>query len=149
MLFKALLPYEAQIENDLEFIHYALGVVVHPNVVIGRRVRIYHQVTLAAETWIGSPHKIIIEDGVHIGTGSIVIARPDTTLTIGKNACIAAGAVVTRNVAPGVTVVGVPASPLPPRTERTTVSCAGATTLSASGKEPDPPPVRSESNPTG
>lgn len=42
VLFKAILPYEADIQRDIHLDHYALGVVMHPNVSIGHRVRIYH-----------------------------------------------------------------------------------------------------------
>ena len=99
--FKAILPPQARIERDLQLEHYGLGVVVHPNVVIGKRVRIYHHVTLASETWIGSEHKIVIGDDVVIGAGAIVIARTNTSLTIGQGARVGAGAVVTRDVGPG------------------------------------------------
>lgn len=108
-LFKAILPYEAVFEQDLRLEHYGMGVVIHPNVKIGQRVTIYHHVTLAAETWIGSPHGIIIGNGVLIGAGAIVIARTNVTLHIGDGATIGAGAVVTKDVSPGETVVGVPA----------------------------------------
>lgn len=112
LLFKCLLPFEARIERDLILEHYALGVVVHPNVTIGRGVRIFHHVTLATQTWIGSPHRIVVGDGVMIGTGAIVIGRGDQSLHIGDGAIIGAGAVVTGDVAAGLTVVGAPARPI-------------------------------------
>jgi serine O-acetyltransferase len=114
VLFKCLLPYEADIQPDVMLEHYALGVVIHPNVQIGHRVRIYHQVTLAAETWIGSEHRIVIGDDVVIGVGASVIGRGDRSLTVGAGARIGAGAVVVRDVAPGQTVVGIPARAIEP-----------------------------------
>lgn len=107
--FKAILPYQAQIEKDLLLEHYGLGIVIHPNVRIGHRVRIYHHVTLAGETWIGSEHRINIGDDVVIGAGAIIVARENTSLFIGNGAMIGAGAVVTHDVAAGETVVGSPA----------------------------------------
>ncbi|MCW3062127.1 MAG: cysE [Capsulimonas sp.] len=107
--FKAILPPQAEIHPDIKLEHYGMGIVIHPNVVIGRRVKIYHNVTLAAETWIGSPHKIVIGDDVVIGAGAIVVARPDQGLTVGNNARIGAGSVVTKDVPENATVVGSPA----------------------------------------
>lgn len=112
VLFKAILPFQADIQKDVQLEHYGLGIVVHPNVTIGRRVRIYHHVTLAAETWVGSEHRLIIGDDVMIGAGAIVIGRVNQTLRIGDGARVGAGAVVTKDVAPGQTVVGSPARPL-------------------------------------
>lgn len=118
-LFKCLLPFEAEVESDIMLEHYGLGVVMHPNVRIGHRVRIYHQVTLAAETWIGSEHRIVLEDDVMIGVGAKIIGRGDRTLTIGRGAKVGAGAVVTHDVAPGETVVGIPARPVAKREVQT------------------------------
>jgi len=112
LIFKAILPPEAIVAPDVKLEHYGMGVVIHPNVEIGGGVRIYHQVTLAAESPVGSAHKIFIGDGVTIGAGAIVIARGYQSLTIGDNAYVGAGAVVTRDVAPGQTVVGNPARPI-------------------------------------
>lgn len=112
MVYKCILPFEAEIESDIILEHYGLGVVIHPNVKIGKGVRIFHQVTLAASTWIGSEHKIHLEDGVMLGAGVIVISRPDQSLTIGRNAQIGAGAVVTHSVPPDEIWAGVPAKKL-------------------------------------
>jgi acetyltransferase-like isoleucine patch superfamily enzyme len=54
---------------------------------------------------LDSVGKIDIRDNVFIGYGAIVL--PD--VTIGPNAIVAAGAVVTKNVAPGTIVGGIPA----------------------------------------
>jgi acetyltransferase-like isoleucine patch superfamily enzyme len=54
-----------------------------------------------------------IEDHAYIGTGAILRqGSPEKPLTIGKGAVVGMGAVVTKDVAPGVTVVGNPARPL-------------------------------------
>ena len=49
-----------------------------------------------------------IEDGCLIGTGATILQY----LHIGEGATVGSGAVVTKNVEPGVTVVGIPAKPL-------------------------------------
>src|SRR6059058_2000012 len=82
-VFHAVLPPEAEIAPDVMLEHYALGIVVHPNVRIGRGVQIWHGVTLAAETAVGSPYRLVVEDGVMIGTGAKIIARPNTSLRLG------------------------------------------------------------------
>ncbi len=112
ILFKAILPYQAEIQRDIHLDHYGLGIVIHPNVTIGCRVRIYHQVTLAAETWVGSEHRIFIGDDVTIGAGAIILGRSNQSLIVGDHAFIGAGSVVTRDVAAGQTVAGSPARPL-------------------------------------
>ena len=59
---------------------------------------------------------VIIEDGAYIGTGAMLRqGTPEKPLRIGAGATVGMGAVVTKDVAAGVTVVGNPA-----RTLRTT-----------------------------
>lgn len=56
---------------------------------------------------------VVIEDHAYIGTGASIIQGKSTRpLTIGRGAVVGMGAVVTKSVPPGVTVVGNPARPL-------------------------------------
>lgn len=56
---------------------------------------------------------VVIEDHAYIGTGAIIRqGRSGKPLVIGKGAVVGMGAVVTKDVPPGVTVVGNPAKPL-------------------------------------
>jgi sugar O-acyltransferase (sialic acid O-acetyltransferase NeuD family) len=56
---------------------------------------------------------IVIEDDVYVGTGAIIRqGRPGKPIVIGRGAVIGMGAVVTKDVAPGVTVIGNPARPM-------------------------------------
>lgn len=50
---------------------------------------------------------VVIQEGASIGAGAICVAP----LTLGKNCLVAAGAVVTKDVPPGETWIGVPAKP--------------------------------------
>ncbi len=115
LVYHAVLPYQAVIERDIILEHYGLGVVIHPNVTLGHRVRIFQHVTIAAETWVGSPHRVVIGDDVVIGAGACIIPSPDSGLEIGASAQVGANAVVKKPVEPGQTVVGVPAKPLVPK----------------------------------
>lgn len=60
--------------------------------------------------------RIKVEDDVYIGSDATFLpGRADKFLTVGKGAVIGAGALVTKDVAPGTIVAGVPAKPLPAR----------------------------------
>lgn len=109
LVHKCLLPAEAQVGEGVILEHYAMGIVMHPQVRIGNRCRVYHHVTLAGETWIGSPHFITLEDDVTIGAHSVVVARPNTPLTIGHKSVLGAGSVLTKNIPPYEIWAGNPA----------------------------------------
>ena len=108
-LHRALLPTQSEVGANLWLPHYGFGVVVHPNVVLGDDVTLWHNVTIAADTLTYTEHRIRIGDGVVVGTGATIVARADRGLEIGAGARIGAGAVVTGDVEPGATYVGVPA----------------------------------------
>ena len=59
-------------------------------------------------------HQTTIQDGASIGVDTMMVAP----VTIGEGATTGAGAVVTRDVAPGKTVVGMPARPIELRRRR-------------------------------
>ncbi|BEP13388.1 hypothetical protein acdb102_16990 [Acidothermaceae bacterium B102] len=69
---------------------------------IGANCWVNQQVTIGKDSFSRAPR---IEDDVVIATGAIVIGG----ITIGKGAHIGAGAVVTKDVPPGMVAVGVPA----------------------------------------
>jgi len=116
-VFHAVLPFQCEVERDIELMHQGLGVVVHPNVSIGHRVRVYNHVTIGSDTWIGSPYRITVEDRAVIGTGAKIIAKREQAIRIGADSRIGANAVVLSDVPPGATAVGIPARCIVPALE--------------------------------
>ena len=100
-LYHNSLPIKASVSADLRFGHHGFGTVIHGNVVIGERVKIWHNVTLAVRAGEGSSHRIHVEDDVQIGANSVVITPLEGSLRIGRGARIGAGAVVTRRARRG------------------------------------------------
>lgn len=80
-----------------EFVIINLSATIGHDVKIGDFVSIMPGVNVSGNVTIG--------DGAFIGSGATILQG----LSIGEGATVGAGAVVTRNVKPGITVVGVPA----------------------------------------
>jgi sugar O-acyltransferase (sialic acid O-acetyltransferase NeuD family) len=101
--------------------HYAS---VTSNVTIGRGFHAYLYSYVAHDCVIGDyvtfapgvkcNGNIVIENHAYIGAGAVLKpGQPGNPLRIGAGAIVGMGAVVTRSVAAGTTVVGNPAKPVP------------------------------------
>lgn len=85
-------------------IDHGSGIVIGETAEIGDDVIIYQGVTLGGTGKdVGKRHPSV-ESGVMIGSGAKVLGP----ITVGRNAKVAAGAVVVNDVEPNSTVVGVP-----------------------------------------
>lgn len=113
------------------FARFLTGIDIHPGATIGRRfflehgfsvigesvevgddVTIYQHVTLGGTnptTGVGGKRHPTVRNGVVIGSGAQVLGP----IEVGEGAKIGANSVVTRDVAPHATVVGIPARPVP------------------------------------
>jgi acetyltransferase-like isoleucine patch superfamily enzyme len=84
-------------------------VVIGKNVQVGPRVMfetVGHGLYYVPGVGRGTTSRpIVVEDEVWIGAGSIIVQG----VTVGRGAVVGAGSLVTRDVAPGTVVVGVPA----------------------------------------
>lgn len=83
------------------------GIVIHPEAQVGPNCLIFQQVTIGTAGETGVP---CIGGHVDIGAGARVLGG----ITVGDHALIGANAVVVNDVAPGATVVGIPARPVSP-----------------------------------
>jgi serine O-acetyltransferase len=89
------------------FIDHGMGVVIGETAEIGDDVLIYHGVTLGGLSGVPGKRHPTVEDHVTIGAGAQVLGP----IRVGRGARIGANAVVVNPVAPGCTVVGIPARP--------------------------------------
>src|SRR5262249_41049432 len=78
------------------------GIVIHSRTVVGSHVTVMQQVTIGGKDR-GENVAPVIEDDVYIGAGAKVLGG----VRIGKGTVIGANAVVTRDIPPYCTVVGV------------------------------------------
>ena len=99
-------------------IDHGTGVVVGETSIIGDDVTLYQAVTLGgiapsvdSGSQVDQKRHPTVEDGAIIGSGAQVLGP----ITIGKGARVGANAVVTRDLAAGVTAVGIPARVIMPR----------------------------------
>jgi acetyltransferase EpsM len=94
------------------------GAIIGPRVALGRGVIINHAASVDHDSEIGDYGNICpgarfggcvqTEPGVFVGLNASVLQG----LRLGENAVVGAGPVVTRKVAPGEAVVGIPARPV-------------------------------------
>lgn len=93
------------------------GVCIEDDVFIGHNVTFIndrHPSAEGARTGQWRLEATVVKKGASIGSGAVILCG----LTIGEGARVGAGAVVVEDVPAGVTVVGVPARPLPAKSAR-------------------------------
>ena len=103
----SIIECDAIIGNNVIFANHVslIGRYDHNYQQIGVPTRLASQIRDRDYNWKGSNQKIIVEDDVWIGLGSIVLSG----VTIGKGSIIAAGSVVTKDVEPYAIYGGNPA----------------------------------------
>jgi len=124
------------------FIDHGMGVVVGETSEIGDDVTIYHGVTLGgvapsvdSDSQRNQKRHPTLEDGVIVGSGAQVLGP----ITVGRCARVGANAVVTKDVPPGTTVVGIPAKAVGTRERKETEEQAPFVAYGTpTGDVPDP-----------
>ncbi len=90
------------------FIDHGMGIVIGETAEVGDDVTLYQGVTLGGTGKQRGKRHPTLEDGAVVGCGAAVLGP----IAVGRGAKIGSGAVVTKPVLPGATVIGIPARPV-------------------------------------
>lgn len=101
----AEIHYRADIGPGLLVLHPSLGTVVSAFAVAGRNLILTGGNCVGSRPQAVFPGAVTLGDDVELGVNAVVLGPA----TVGSGAFVAAGAVVVEDVAPGMTVAGVPA----------------------------------------
>ncbi len=126
------------------FVDHGMGVVIGETAEIGHDCTLYHGVTLGGTTWQAGKRHPTLGNGVVVGAGAKILGP----VYIGDNARVGSNAVVVKDVAVGVSVVGVPAravvaknkeeKPSPADKKQTAEDKAGFNAYAQEIQAPDP-----------
>ncbi|WP_437894981.1 serine O-acetyltransferase [Sorangium sp. So ce124] len=100
--FAAFVPSSATIGENFRLGYWGLGVVIHPDAVIGDNCIVGQNVTIGKN--FGRKRAPRIGNDVYIGAGSVVIGD----ITVGDNVIIGANSVVNKDVPSNTVVAGNP-----------------------------------------
>jgi serine O-acetyltransferase len=103
---KVWIPPQATLGEDFHIIHAEGSLSIHPDVVIGDRCGVMHNVTIGTNMGAGAP---VIGDDVFVGVNSSVLGK----IRIGDRVRIGANTAVATDVPSDSTVVGSPARIFP------------------------------------
>jgi serine O-acetyltransferase len=93
------------------FIDHGTGLVIGETAEVGDDVTLYQGVTLGGVSLEKGKRHPTLMNGVIVGAGAQVLGP----VTVGEGARVGSNAVAVRDVAPGTTVVGIPAKAVEPR----------------------------------
>jgi serine O-acetyltransferase len=113
------------------FIDHGMGVVIGETAVVGNDVTLYQGVTLGGTSLNKGKRHPTLEDGVIVGAGAQVLGP----IRVGAGARVGANAVVVRDVAPGMSMVGIPARPAHEKSSMHETPVAQVSRESARGAE--------------
>lgn len=119
LVFRCVVPPECSIGAGTRFWHSGLGIVLHPDVTIGKNCNIYNHVVIGGghDGPDGPAIRIVVGDSVTIGAGAKIMCKSGLLL-IGDGSSIGANAVVLSDVPPHTIAVGVPAQLYPKKSRR-------------------------------
>lgn len=120
-LLSVEIPQSVSIGRDFELAHGGFGVVIHPNSVIGERVKIYPGVTLGRAD-IHYPMEQSKFEGIEIGDDVILapgvkVLCKEGVMKIGRGTVVGANAVLTQSTGENEIWAGIPAKCLGNREE--------------------------------
>lgn len=114
------------------FIDHGDGVVIGETAEIGDDVLIYHGVTLGGKSMRREKRHPTIEDCVTIGANATLLGD----ITVGEGATVGAGAVVSEDVPPEVTVAGNPAEVVESKPSVTEEAADESDVQASNGEDP-------------
>lgn len=105
ILFNCDIAYQVDLPVSTVMPHQGLGVVIHPNTIIGNNCIIYQNSTIGSKHGTGKDGAPTIGNNVMIGAGSVVLGP----IRVGNNVTIGANSVVLSDVPDNSVVCGSPA----------------------------------------
>ncbi|WP_435346952.1 serine O-acetyltransferase [Haloarchaeobius sp. HRN-SO-5] len=99
--------HPAAVVGDRVVIDHGMGVVIGETAEVGDDVHMYHGVTLGGNSPRPEKRHPTLRDGVVVGANATLLGD----IEVGEGASVGAGSVLTKDVPPGETWTGVPATP--------------------------------------
>lgn len=99
------LPWKTQVGAGFKIVH-GYGIIINDSVKIGRNVTVLQGVTIGAKMSGKAAGTPVLNDGVTVGAGAIVIGN----VVLGENSIVGAGALLTKDLPPHAIAANEPAT---------------------------------------